>query len=110
MLSERVDLPAWGLAFLGMLVLGLFVGIRIFGPGYVAVSFGEDPADYDSLKEALRTRGVPFIITESELWIPQRELDRLRVGPSASVDVLTLAERLEEVSEPSSTKAVETAL
>ncbi|MFH1738884.1 MAG: hypothetical protein ABIH23_07730 [bacterium] len=77
MLTRRLGFPVWVLASLGLLVLGTFVGIRIFGPDYVVVPFNENPAVRDGLKETLRSRGVPFIVTESELWIPRRELDRL---------------------------------
>lgn len=84
MLTDRVHLPVWVLVFLGLLVLGLFTGIRLFGPDYVSVPFGEDPAKCESLKEALHKRGVPFIATESGLWIPRHELDRIRADPSLS--------------------------
>ena len=86
--SERVDLPVWVLAFLGLLVLALFLGVRILGPAYVAIPVGEDPDHYERLKEVLRARDIPFIVTESELWIPRRELDRLRADHSLPVDVV----------------------
>jgi len=86
-LIDRTDLPVWVLTFLGLSVLGLFMGIQMFGPDYVAVPLGEDSAKCDSLKEALQIRGIDFITTESELWIPRRELDRIRADPSLSIEI-----------------------
>ena len=86
--TERVNLPAWVLVLLGILVFGIFVGVRMFGPDYVAIPYGGDPADCDRLKEVLRTRGIPFIATESDLWIPRRELSRLRADPPSSIEIV----------------------
>ena len=77
MARNRVYLPVWVLALLGVLLLGLFTGIRVFGPDYVAVPINRESEDWVNLKETLRTRGVPFIATESELWIPREEYKRL---------------------------------
>ncbi len=79
MVTRRLDLPVWVLASLGLLVLCMFVGIRFFGPDYVAVPYTADLVNRDQLKAMLRSRGIPFIVTESEIWIPRQELNHLRL-------------------------------